>query len=522
MRQINRRRLLQSGIVGTGALLSGGLPCLSAGMTALASSEAGPPFGLEGHATFQEYKGARKAANQPVPAVAVDPENPSILHHEYLCQDCGHCDEVCMNPMGVAHCYDPATVQGKFVCINCGQCTNMCKRGGMTERIEYPRIRRLTEDASRVLIASTSPAVRVALGESFGLEPGTDCEGKMVAALRRIGFHHVLDTTFSADVTVVEEASELVRRLDTSASSRPALPQFTSCCPAWVSFAEIFYPAILPHLSTTKSPVMIQGAMIKTWFAKQNGIDPRSIVNVAITPCTAKKYEILRPEMNACGRYLKDESIRDVDCALTCRELAQWMFESRIKFDELPDGDYDSIMGRGSGAGVIFGNTGGVMEAALRAAWLYRTGTPAPASLLQFEPVRGLEGVREASLECGGQPLRVAVIHGTANARPLLDDILRGNVKYDFVEVMACPGGCVGGGGQPKPNGNGRPDDTLRQQRIAGLYRKDERHTIRCSVDNPEVQKMYRGFLGKPLGPLAKELLHTSYRSRQLFAAGQA
>jgi ferredoxin hydrogenase len=511
MGKLNRRRMIQSSLLGTGFLFGGGLSGLAAGSQP-SRGEAGPPFGLEGFPNYKEYKAAKRKAKQKVDPVRVAPDNPSILFHDYLCQQCGHCDEVCTDQMTVSHYSEPATVQKKPLCIHCGQCTNICKRGGMSERIEFPRLRRMMEEKGRIFIASTSPAVRVALGESFGLEPGADCEGKMVEALRRLGFHHVLDTTFAADMTVVEEASELIRRLDAKGASKPALPQFTSCCPAWVSFAEIFYPALLPHLSTTKSPVMIQGTAIKTWFAKKNGIDPKSIVNVAFTPCTAKKSEVLRPEMNAAGRYLKDDAIRDMDYALTSRELAQWIFESRIHFHDLPDGKYDSMMGRGSGGALIFGNTGGVMEATLRAVWFYRTGANAPASLLKFEPVRGLAGVREASLEIGGKPLRVAVVHGTGTARPLLDEILKGTVKYDFVEVMACPGGCIGGGGQPKPNGNGRPDDKLRQKRIDGLYRKDAGQTVRCSVDNPDVRTVYHEFLGKPLGPLAHELLHTSYR----------
>ena len=512
MLPISRRRMIQSGVLGTGFLLSGGLSCLAAGSQAASPSESGPPYGLEGFPSYKEHKAAKKAAREELHPRRVDPDNPSILFHDYLCQKCGHCDEVCTDQMTVSHYCDPAVAREKNVCIHCGQCTNICKRGGMTERFDFPRIRRMAEDKGRVLIASTSPAVRVALGESFGLEPGADCEGKMVEALRRIGFDYVLDTTFAADVTVVEEANELIKRLDAKGSSKAALPQFTSCCPAWVSFVEAFYPTLLPHLSTTKSPVMIQGAAIKTWFAKKNGIDPKSIVNVACTPCTAKKFEVLRPEMNASGRFLKDESVRDMDYALTCRELAQWIFESRVRFHELPDGEYDSIMGRGSGGGIIFGNTGGVMEATLRAVWLYMTGSKAPESLLHFEPVRGLAGVREASLEIDGKPLRVAVVHGTGTVRPLLDEILKGNGKYDFIEVMACPGGCIGGGGQPKPNGNGRPDDELRQKRIDGLYTKDERQTIRCAADNPNVQAIYQEFLGKPLGPLSHSLLHTSYR----------
>jgi len=515
MTEFTRRQMMRSGILGTGLLLGGAPSLLAAGFDPSASVESGPPYGLEGCSSFKEYKAARRAAGKKTPAVRVDPDNPGILYHDYLCQECGHCGEVCTDQMTVSRYDAAATAQGKAVCIHCGQCTNICKRGGMTERIEFPRIRRMAEQKGPVLVASTSPAVRVALGECFGLEPGTDCEGKMVESLRRIGFHYVLDTTFAADVTVVEEANELIRRLD-SKTPQAALPQFTSCCPAWIKFAEMFYPALLPHLSTTKSPVMIQGTAIKTWFAEKNGIDPKSIVNVACTPCTAKKFEILRPEMNASGRYLKDESIRDMDCALTCRELAQWIFESRIRFHELPDAEYDSIMGRGSGGGIIFGNTGGVMEAALRAAWFYMTGTHGPASLLKFEPVRGLAGVRAASLEIDGRPLRVAVAHGTGTARPLLDEILQGNAKYDFVEIMACPGGCIGGGGQPKPNGNGRPDDALRRKRIDGLYAKDEKQTVRYSVDNPQVQAIYREFLGKPLGRLSHDLFHTRYSARPI------
>ncbi len=513
MGDITRRRMMQSGIFGTGFVLGGGLSGLAAELESVSLSESGPPYGLEGFSTYAEYKAAKRAARQGIEPVPVDPDNPSILFHDYLCQRCGHCDEVCTDQMTVSHYDRPGVAKERHACIHCGQCTNICKRGGMTERTEYPRVRRLAEYDDLVLIASTSPAVRVALGECFGLEPGADCEGKMIEALRRIGFDHVLDTTFAADVTVVEEAHELIARLEAKGATGTALPQFTSCCPSWVGFLERFYPTLLPHLSTAKSPVMIQGAVIKTWYAEKNGIDPKSIVNVACTPCTAKKFEVSRPEMNASGRYLKDESIRDMDCALTCRELAQWIFESRVRFHELPDGKYDSIMGRGSGGGMIFGNTGGVMEATLRAVWRYLTGTPAPASLLEYKPARGLASVREASLRIDGRTLRVAVVHGTAAARLLLDEILKGTVKYDFVEVMACPGGCIGGGGQPKPGGNGRPDDNLRLARIKGLYAKDERQRIRCATDNPDVKTVYEEFLGQPLGGLSRELLHTRYRA---------
>ncbi|MDO4558532.1 MAG: [FeFe] hydrogenase, group A, partial [Planctomycetia bacterium] len=420
-----------------------------------------------------------------------------------------------------AHRFDPATLKAPQThpCIHCGQCTNQCKRGGMTERQEYPRIRRMAENQSVVLIASTSPAVRVALGECFGEEPGSFSEGRMISALRAIGFRYVLDTTFAVDLTIMEEASELVRRLKSKwdGESGSGRPMFTSCCPGWVSFAELFYPQLLPDLSSVRSPVMMQGAVVKTWFAKQMEIDPESIVHVAITPCTAKKYEAQRPEMNAAGRAIGNEAIRDVDCALTCRETGQWIYENRIRWNDLPDGEFDSLMGRGSGGAVIFGNTGGVMESALRTAWTMITNEKPPRKLFAFEPVRGLDGVKEASVEIAGHPVKVAVISGSGNLRPFLDAILSGEKSYDFVEVMACPGGCVGGGGQPKPNGNGRPTDALRSSRIAGLYAKDQELPRRCSTENPDVRKFYEEFAGEPLGEISRKLLHTTYTDRGIF-----
>ncbi len=478
----------------------------------------GETWGLNGAKSFGEYKGALVQAGKQVPPVSISPSNPSILFHEYLCGHCGHCDEACLM-QGVAHRFDPAKLKDATVhpCIHCGQCTNQCKRGGMTERIEYPRIRRQAEDATQILIASTSPAVRVALGECFGYDAGGDFEGKMISALRAIGFKYVLDTTFAADLTIMEEASELVRRLE-SKSDGSKLPMFTSCCPGWVSFAEQFYPQLLPNLSSTKSPVMMQGAVVKTWFAKRMNLDVSKIVHVAITPCTAKKYEAQRPEMNAAGRYLGDESLRDVDAALTCRETGQWIYESRVRFDDLPNGQFDSLMGHGSGGGVIFGNTGGVMESALRTAWQMMTGEQPPRKLLAFEAVRGLSGVKEATVDMDGQPVRVAVVSGVGNARPFLDAVLKGEKTYDFVEVMACSGGCVGGGGQPKPNGNGRPNDALRQQRIDGLYAKESQTVKRCSFENPEVREFYADFAEKPLSETSAKLLHTSYTDRNPFA----
>ena len=480
----------------------------------------GKTWGLNGATSFGEYKQSCMRAGKPVPPVAVSPDNPAILFHEYLCASCGHCDEACLT-QGVAHRFDPAKLLEPNVhpCIHCGQCTNQCKRGGMTERFDFPRFRRMAEMPSVILVASTSPAVRGSLGECFGEEPETISEGRMVSALRAIGFQYVLDTTFAADLTVMEEASELVKRLKAKqrGETGDGRPIFTSCCPGWVSFAEQFYPQFLPNLASTKSPVMMQGAVVKTWFAQQMKLDPRKIVHVAITPCTAKKYEVQRPEMNAAGRACGLETMRDVDGALTCREVGQWIYESRVKWDTLPESEFDSLMGRGSGAGVIFGNTGGVTESTLRTTWYLMTNEKPPQEFLSFEPVRGLEGVKETSVEIGDVSVNVAVVSGSGNLRPLLDAILAGEKRYDFVEVMACPGGCIGGGGQPKPNGNGRPTDELRTARIAGLYTEDQTLPRRCSFENSEVKAFYDEFAGEPLGDVAEALLHTTYTDRKLF-----
>ena len=406
----------------------------------------------------------------------------------------------------------PNSTDGRSACIQCGQCSIACKPSAITERYDYPKVKSQINKQDKVVIATTSPAVRVALGECFGLTQGGDFEGRMVAALRAVGFDYVLDTTFAADLTVAEETAELIRRL--TSGEKHDMPLFTSCCPAWVSFAEIFYPEILPNISSAKSPILMQGAMIKTYFAKKQGIDPEQIVNVAIAPCTAKKFEIRRPEMNAAGRFHGNESIRDMDYVLTTRELAYMFYGTRKSFPSLPEEEFDSLMGRGSGAGIIFGNTGGVTEAALRAAWVQLTGKRPPDTLFNFKPARGLDGVREASLDIEGRKVRVAMVHGTGYVRGLLDSIKRGKAQYDFVEVMACPGGCVGGGGQPKSSGPYHLSRTVLQQRISNLYKKGESQKIRLSSENPEVQAVYRDFLGEPLGPQSESLLHTKYAAR--------
>lgn len=351
--------------------------------------------------------------------VPIEPGNLSIERIEDKCIKCGNCRDVCRDYISVLGYYDLEKTDDTAVCIHCGQCANVCPTGSIQEIPEAGFVKAAIKDPSKVVIFSTSPSVRVSLGEEFGMADGSFVEGKMVALLRRLGADYVLDTNFAADLTIVEEASELVERLQHPDASKP-LPQFTSCCPAWVKFAEIYYPELLPHISSAKSPIGMQGPTIKTYFAKKMGIDPRSIVNVAVTPCTAKKFEIRREEMKAAGRYLGIDGMRDMDYVITTRELAEWAREENIDFRSLSDSSYDPLMSQASGAGVIFGNTGGVMEAALRTAYTYLTNEPAPEKLYDLKPVRGMEGFREASLNIGGKDINVAVIYGTANVRKSL------------------------------------------------------------------------------------------------------
>ncbi|HIS78044.1 rubrerythrin [Anaeromassilibacillus sp. An200] len=441
--------------------------------------------------------------------VAIEADNPSIVRWEEKCIRCGMCKEACTNLMGVHGTYTLEETGGKAICIYCGQCANVCPVDSITERDETAAVQKAIADPGKVVVVSTSPSVRAALGEEFGMEPGAFVEGKMVALLRALGADYVLDTNFAADLTIVEEASELIRRI--TEKDRP-LPQFTSCCPGWVHFAEIYAPELLPHLSTAKSPIGMQGPTVKTYFAQKMGLDPRQIVHVALTPCTAKKFEIRREEMHAAADYHGVEGMRDTDQVITTRELARWAKAAGIDWNALEDSAYDSLMGKASGAGVIFGNTGGVMEAALRTAYSYLTGKEAPEALLQFTPVRGYEGAREAQVEIGDLSLRVAVVYGTANARNFLQRMQESGKQYHFVEVMACPGGCIGGGGQPKDLM--KDADETRKSRIAALYQRDGSMTLRTSHENPEIKEVYEAFYGQPLSELAEQMLHTTYQDR--------
>ena len=365
--------------------------------------------------------------------------------------------------------------------------------------------------AGKYLVVQTAPAVRAALGEEFGYKIGTPVTGKMVAALRRLGFDKVYDTNFAADLTIMEEATELLGRIQNNG----VLPMITSCSPGWVNYAEYYYGDLLDHLSSCKSPHQMQGAIIKSYFAEQKGIDPKDIYVVSIMPCTAKKYEKERPEMENNG-------LRDVDAVLTTRELAKLIKRSGINFTKLPDEEFDQdLMGEYTGAGVIFGTTGGVMEAALRTAYFVLTGKEHEA--IKFDAVRGMKGLKEATIDINGTELKVAVASGMRNAKVLLDQIKEGTSPYTFIEIMGCPGGCINGGGQPfvkpsmLPNEELNIRETYREKRAQALYSEDERQALRQSHNNTQVKALYDNFLGKPNSHKAHELLHTHYQGRVKF-----
>ena len=363
--------------------------------------------------------------------VAIDENNPSVARIEEKCIKCGQCARVCNDFVSVNNNYDLASTCGKSICVNCGQCIKVCPTSSLVVKQEYKTIKKIIENKNKIVIVSTSPSVRVGLGEEFGLPFGSFVQGKMVALLKKLGFNYVLDTNFSADLTICEEASELIERI----KNNDSLPQFTSCCPAWIKFAETFYPEILPNISTCKSPIGMQGPIIKTYFANKMGINPKDIVNVALTPCVAKKFEIRRNEMNISAKINNSKNMRDMDYCITTMELAKWSKEKGISLNDLPEENFDDLMGMASGAGVIFGNTGGVMEAAVRTAYSYITKKEPNELLLNLQPVRGYEGIREAEIDINGIKVKVAVVYGLANARVIIDKVKNGE-KYDFIEIM--------------------------------------------------------------------------------------
>ena len=440
----------------------------------------------------------------------LDEVAPGIIRNSAKCILCGRCIERCKEAQGIAILgfenrgfnVVVSPVQNRSFanvpCMQCGQCVNVCPTGALMEHSEIEKVDEAFKAGKKVIV-QTAPAVRAAIAEEFGEKIGTPGTGKMVAALHRLGFFRVFDVNFGADLTIMEEGYELIHRI----KNKGVLPQITSCSPGWMNYMEYFYPEVIPNVSTCKSPHMMQGAITKTYFAKAHDIDPKDIFVVSIMPCTAKKYERQRPEMD-----------KDVDAVLTTRELAKLIKRSGINWQKLPEEEFDQdLLGEYSGAGVIFGVTGGVMEAALRTAYFVLTGKE--YGKVVFEEVRGLAGVREAEIK--GLGIKVAVASGMKNASKLLDEVKAGKSPYAFIEIMGCPGGCINGGGQPYvhptllPNEDDDILDTYRQKRAAVLYSEDERQVIRQSHNNKDIQKLYKDFLGEPLSELSEELLHTHY-----------
>ncbi|MDD2490593.1 MAG: NADH-dependent [FeFe] hydrogenase, group A6 [Bacteroidales bacterium] len=466
----------------------------------------------------------------PFKNYTIDNFSPSIIKDDSKCIRCQRCVRTCaelqsVNALTMSYKGEHARITTFFeksmnevVCTNCGQCVNHCPTGALTERNYIEEVWSALSDKTKFVIVQTAPAVRVGLGEELGFDPGERVTGKMVAALKRLGFYAVMDTDFTADLTIMEEGTELLSRLKGVLVDKRQdikLPMATSCSPGWIKFIEHLYPNFLGHLSSCKSPQQMFGALVKTYYAKSKKIDPSKIVSVSIMPCTAKKFEAARPEMN-------DSGYRDVDYVLTTRELAIMIKQAGIDFLKLPDMHFDRLMGESTGAGVIFGATGGVMEAALRTAYELVTGRDVPFENLNITPVRGMEGVKEASITIenplkdwaflDGVQLKCAVAHGLTNAKFIMDALKEGKADYHFVEFMACPGGCLGGGGQPIPT-----NPEIRKKRALAIYAEDSGMPLRKSHQNPEIVKIYKDFLGKPLGEKSHKLLHTTYIKRTNF-----
>ncbi|MBK8882378.1 MAG: iron hydrogenase small subunit [Bacteroidales bacterium] len=458
----------------------------------------------------------------------IDRSSPSFTKDDSKCIRCQRCVRTCselqhVSAIAVANKGAHQKISSfhdkpmsHVVCTNCGQCVNRCPTGALVEKTYIDQVWDAIYDPEKHVVVQTAPAVRVALGEDLGYDPGQRVTGKMVNALKQLGFNSVLDTDFSADLTIMEEGTELLVRLKKAlvdGNKKISLPMFTSCSPGWIKFIEHKYPEFLPNLSSCKSPQQMFGALAKTYYAKKRNIDPSKIVSVSIMPCTAKKFEADRPEMRASG-------FKDVDYVLTTRELAVMIKQAGIDFRNLDEANYDSIMGESTGAAVIFGATGGVMEAALRTAYEIVTGREVPFGNLNITPVRGMEGVKEATVKIEGcveawkflegAELKVAIAHGLVNANKIMKLVQAGKANYHFIEIMACPGGCIGGGGQPIPT-----NMQIRKNRMKAIYSEDEHMVLRKSHLNPDVIAIYKEFLDAPNSHKSHELLHTNYVERE-------
>lgn len=447
------------------------------------------------------------------PAVEIDDSAVHMLRDNSKCILCRRCTAVCSATQGVgviganergfatqiASAFDMPLAD--TACVSCGQCITACPTGALTEKDDTQKVFDAIADPEKFVVVQAAPAVRASLGEAFGLPVGTNVEGKMIAALRRLGFDKVFDTNFSADLTIMEEATEFLGRVQNGGT----LPMITSCSPGWIRYCENYFPDFIPNLSTCKSPQQMFGAVVKTYYAQKMGINPDNIVSVSVMPCTAKKFEIGREDQSAAG-------VPDLDISITTRELARMIKKAGIMFTDLPDEKCDSPLGTGTGAAVIFGATGGVMEAALRTAVWTLTGKP-DSSPIEFKEVRGVEGIKEATYNVNGMDVKVAVASGLSNAKALLKKVRAGEASYHFIEIMGCPGGCVNGGGQIIQPASVRNFTDIRAERAKVLYGIDEANTLRFSHDNPDVQALYKDFLGEPNSHKAHEILHTSYKA---------
>ncbi len=455
-----------------------------------------------------------------IPEIPIDHSNGSITIDFTKCIKCGRCVQVCQDVQNVwalsllnrgihtrmAPAGDISLADSP--CIKCGQCAAHCPTGAIVEHDETGPVWEALRDPDTFCSVQIAPSVRVALGEEFGYPPGTNFTRKIYAVLRRLGFKAVFDTNFSADLTIMEEASEFVQRF---VHGKGSLPLITSCCPAWTDYMEKYHQDFLPNFSTAKSPQQMLGVMAKTYFSEKQGIDPAKHIQVSIMPCTAKKYELERTDEMFASGY------QDVDITLTTRELARMIKQAGLVLNDMPDEDADSVLGEYSGSGTIFGVTGGVMEAALRTGYFFVTGENLAPDAIEILPVRGLDGVKEAEIDIQGAKVRVAIAHGMANVDHVLERVRQAREKgeeplYHFIEVMACPGGCIGGGGQPYGVSN-----EVRRLRIEGLYQDDRDRAHRCSHENPYIQRIYKEFLGDPLGEKAEHLLHTRYQARRTY-----
>ena len=445
----------------------------------------------------------------------VDDASPCVVRDNNKCVLCRRCVAAChqqqnVGVIGAVRRGFTTAIESPWKlplantgCVGCGQCIVACPVGALKEKDSIKAVDKLLEGPKHVVV-QTAPAVRAALGEEFGIPMGTSVTGKMAAALRRLGFDKVFDTDFGADLTILEEGTELVQRLTKGGT----LPMITSCSPGWVKYCETYNSDFIPNLSSCKSPHEMLGAVIKTYYAEKFDIDPKDIAVVSVMPCTAKKFEAKRPELSNYG-------MQDVDEVLTTRELAKMIRQAGIDFATLPEEDFDSVLGESTGAGVIFGATGGVMEAALRFAYEVVTGKT--LEKVEFHEVRGLKGVKEAVIDLGETKLNVAVAHGTANAQQLLDSVRSGEKKYEFIEVMCCPGGCVTGGGQPIVKSEIRMGVNVSAERAKALYGEDEGKARRKSQDNEELKVLYKEYLGEVGGHKAHHLLHTTYVARDKY-----